>query len=96
MRFADRTQCKDIAAQGNLALSIGNTRCMIPADTPQGIAVDTIGQGILFWVLKVAGWMFSGAMAAQGAPFWFDVMKKMINVRSSGKNPSEAPATTEK
>jgi hypothetical protein len=86
--FADREQCAAIAAQGNSALPIG-TRCIVPGDTPEGVEIDGIGQGILFWVLKLFGWGLSGGMAAQGAPFWFDILKKLVNVRSSGTNPTE-------
>jgi hypothetical protein len=42
------------------------------------------------WGSKVLGWLLSGAMAAQGAPFWFDMLNKLVNVRSSGKTPSES------
>ncbi|MGC1378500.1 MAG: hypothetical protein WA821_19870 [Anaerolineales bacterium] len=42
------------------------------------------------WVLKLLGLIASGMAAAQGAPFWFDLLKRIINVRSSGANPSEA------
>jgi hypothetical protein len=41
------------------------------------------------WVIKVIGMLITGLAAAQGAPFWFDVLKKMVNVRSSGPNPAE-------
>jgi hypothetical protein len=27
----------------------------------------------------------------QGAPFWFDTLKKLVNIRSSGANPTEKP-----
>jgi hypothetical protein len=42
------------------------------------------------WILKIIGLVITGLAAAQGAPFWFDVLKKFINVRTSGINPSEA------
>jgi len=41
---------------------------------------------------KFFGLLMTGAAAAQGAPFWFDILKKLINVRSTGPNPSEKPA----
>ena len=41
------------------------------------------------WALKVTGILLSGIAAAQGAPFWFDVMRKIISLRSGGS--SEAP-----
>lgn len=41
------------------------------------------------WALKLVGLIVSGLAAAQGAPFWFDILKKIINIRSSGLNPAE-------
>jgi len=41
------------------------------------------------WLQKFLGLLITGLAAAQGAPFWFDVLKKIVNVRSSGLNPSE-------
>jgi ElaB/YqjD/DUF883 family membrane-anchored ribosome-binding protein len=41
------------------------------------------------WVLKVTGILLSGIAAAQGAPFWFDMMRKLISLRSGSS--SEAP-----
>ena len=36
------------------------------------------------WVGKLLGILLSGAAAAQGAPFWFDILKKLVNFRGSG------------
>jgi hypothetical protein len=41
------------------------------------------------WVLKIFGLLITGIAAAQGAPFWFDILKKLINVRIAGANPIE-------
>jgi hypothetical protein len=41
-----------------------------------------------FWV-KMLGILLTALAAAQGAPFWFDILKKLVNVRSSGANPAE-------
>ena len=43
------------------------------------------------WIQKFLGLLITGLAAAQGAPFWFDILKKVINVRLAGINPSEAP-----
>ena len=45
---------------------------------------DTAG-----WFLKVMGIILSAGAAAQGAPFWFDILKKLVNVRGSGTKPDE-------
>lgn len=41
------------------------------------------------WLIKLAGILISGVAASPGASFWFDLLKKIINVRFSGVNPSE-------
>jgi hypothetical protein len=41
------------------------------------------------WNLKVMGILFSAFAAAQGSPFWFDILKKFVNIRGSGKSPDE-------
>jgi hypothetical protein len=41
------------------------------------------------WFAKIFGLLITGIAAAQGAPFWFDILKKLINVRMSGANPIE-------
>jgi hypothetical protein len=48
------------------------------------------------WLLKIIGLLISGIAAAQGAPFWFDLLKNIIKIRSSGSNPSETPQKTTK
>jgi hypothetical protein len=39
--------------------------------------------------LKALGIILSAGAAAQGAPFWFDILKKLVNIRGSGANPDE-------
>jgi hypothetical protein len=48
------------------------------------------------WLSKILGILLSGVAAAQGSPFWFDILKKLVNFRSSGSTPSTAvqPAPT--
>lgn len=37
------------------------------------------------WVIKALGLLISGAAAMQGAPFWFDLLKKLIGLRPGQK-----------
>lgn len=41
------------------------------------------------WLIKALGIILSAGAATQGAPFWFDILKKLVNVRGSGANPEE-------
>lgn len=59
--------------------------CIVAAESyPAGMPT-----GAGFWLVKIVGFLFSGAAAAQGAPFWFEILTKLVNMRSSGKNPDE-------
>jgi hypothetical protein len=42
------------------------------------------------WLLKFLGILLTAVASSQGAPFWFDLLKKIVNVRLTGLNPSEA------
>lgn len=37
------------------------------------------------------GWMLSGIAIAMGAPFWFDLLSKIVNVRNTGSKPKQPP-----
>lgn len=39
------------------------------------------------WVMKIAGLLISAIAVSLGAPFWFDVLNKLVNLRSVGKRP---------
>jgi hypothetical protein len=43
------------------------------------------------WVAKILGIFLTAVATMQGAPLWFDLLKKLINVRNTGINPTEKP-----
>ncbi len=46
----------------------------------------------IFSILSmIAGWLVSGFAIAMGAPFWFDLLGKVMNVRNAGKKGKQAP-----
>lgn len=48
------------------------------------------GWFMVSWVLsKVLGWIISAYAITIGAPFWFDLLKKIIQVRNAGVKPEE-------
>jgi hypothetical protein len=49
---------------------------------------------LLGWVVwlfgkHLFGWMLTTAAVSLGAPFWFDALKKVINIRAEGRKPGE-------
>ena len=43
--------------------------------------------------LKIFGILITAMAARQGAPFWFDLLKKLVNLRATGPNPAEKEAS---
>ena len=42
------------------------------------------------WPSRVLGWILSIVAISLGAPFWFDALSKLMNVRNAGKKPEPA------
>lgn len=61
---------------------------------PEAIDVNAVFQLIAskpIDLLKILiGWVVSGIAIAMGAPFWFDLLGKIMNVRNSGSKPQTA------
>ena len=45
------------------------------------------------WATKLAGLLLTALAASLGAPFWFDLVNKLINVRSTGNVPPRSSAS---
>lgn len=52
-----------------------------------GWGLDPEGKQEKEWALRILGWLLMGFCISKGAPFWFDLLKKVISIRSSGKIP---------
>lgn len=40
-------------------------------------------------VIKILGWIVTALAVSLGAPFWFDLLHKLVNIRTSGKKPED-------
>jgi hypothetical protein len=43
------------------------------------------------FALQVAGWLITATTALFGAPFWFDLMQRLVRMRATGAKPEEVP-----
>jgi beta-lactamase superfamily II metal-dependent hydrolase len=54
------------------------------------------GQGFVAvaaaWIVKIFGLLLTIAAITVGAPFWFDLLKRIVGIRSSGPPPEERPS----
>ena len=67
----------------------------------EGAGSDTVNEqdiphSFLGWMTKLAGWVITAFAISLGAPFWFDVLGKFINIRSTGVKPKPAGETDTK
>ena len=62
-----------VTADGQFAIRSGD-ECKILVNVP--VANDYMG-----WVIKLAGLLISATAARQGAPFWFDLLRKLVSLR---------------
>jgi len=70
-----------------------------PSDSPNPIyiwggkctQIKNLPDSFLGWLIKIMGFLLTAGAAMQGAPFWFDTLKKLVNIRSTGVNPAEKP-----
>ena len=46
--------------------------------------------------MKILGLLLTAVAVTQGAPFWFDLIKKLSNPRSSGPVPATSEETAKK
>lgn len=42
---------------------------------------------VLFFLIKLFGWFITALAMSLGAPFWFDLLQKVINIRNAGVRP---------
>jgi hypothetical protein len=85
-----------LVAQAEAAASAGSAEA-VRADVeqiealgiPLGWRRDALPQGA-GWLQKLAGLLLTAFALTLGAPFWFDLLKKAVNIRSVGRTPEEA------
>jgi hypothetical protein len=51
--------------------------------------------GLRDGLLILLGWLLTAIAVSLGAPFWFDILNKVINVRNAGKSPVDGAKTEE-
>ena len=56
---------------------------------PLGWTSATMPRGAEAWSLKIIGILLTTCAVSLGAPFWFDILNKIIQIRNAGKSPDE-------
>ncbi|MBW4441638.1 MAG: hypothetical protein KME10_10465 [Plectolyngbya sp. WJT66-NPBG17] len=90
------TEATQLKAQwDNLYKGCLNTDQVSSAPIPVQVAEIMVNRPL--GVLRmISGWAVSGLAIAMGAPFWFDLLGKLVNVRNSGGKPRPAAGEEQK
>ena len=81
-----------------LAAGIGAVPAALDAELVNDLATLPIGWASFppvldaAFVLQVAGWLITASTTLFGAPFWFDILQRAINLRSTGAKPARVQA----
>jgi len=56
---------------------------------PLGLGWESMNYDLDYygWAAKVLGWLVTALAISLGAPFWFDLLRKVVNIRASGNKP---------
>jgi hypothetical protein len=79
--------------------AISDANCQLFPSPNQAFGIPIIGSTLCFTppqstnqanlAIKLLGIVLTALAARQGAPFWFDILKRVVNLRSTGANPAE-------
>lgn len=77
----------------DLAVPIGWSGPRADAKEQGGEVLHDLSVGSLFDKLREhwRGWLLTALAATLGAPFWFDMLNRVISIRAAGKPPEEEP-----
>jgi hypothetical protein len=81
----DSSVCnQNVTTDGRFTLRVGN-ECHVRTNVPSYYDVGG-------WLTKLIGILLSAFAARQGAPFWFDILKKLISAKGQVSSKTEMPA----
>ena len=74
-------QCSFSPGSGQVFGLTLNSRCMRPIDTSED------SNGWTWSFIKLVGVILTGLASSQGSSFWFDLLARIVNIRSTGRKP---------
>jgi hypothetical protein len=88
LRDSIKTAAQSFVNQG---LPKGSAGAQLTAATEAigNLALPIGWTGNAFGPITILGWLATALAASLGAPFWFDLLNRFVNIRASGKAPEE-------
>ena len=73
--------------------SLGKLPIGWPIPVLQGHEASSSLSCAISWIVRVVGWFLTALALSLGAPFWFDLLNKLVNVRYGMRKPDVKGAT---
>ena len=67
-------------------------------ESPLGLGWDTVNWQVVdgkWWLYKIIGWLTTAIGISLGATFWFEMLRKLVSLRSSGPSPVTTTTITQ-
>jgi hypothetical protein len=58
------------------------------ANVPMGWSKEDIKNATKEWLKSILGWLLMAAAMVMGAPFWYDLLNRLVNMRKAGLKPN--------
>lgn len=87
---ADTARTAEAAAR-DLKLIMQTYKQSVESPLGLGWTEQQGGNSIPWWMVKILGWLITAVAVTFGAPFWFEVLRKLISIRSSAQQNPVAP-----
>ena len=83
-------QAQAAAAAASAASDVAANPAQAAAMLQAGAVPFGWGPGVSVGPLKLAGWLATALSVSLGAPFWFDILGRMLNLRAAGPKPKRS------
>ena len=81
--------------KGDAPTQAENLQQQLGSLVPLGWKSDkNVPSGTTAWVTAIIGWLMTAFAVSLGAPFWFDMLQNVINLRNAGPKPKRADDKT--
>lgn len=71
-------ECKPVLALGTAIATRAEEFASLPFGWTDATKYDSCS-----WIIRIGGWLLTAIAAALGAPFWFDLLNRLVNLRNS-------------
>jgi hypothetical protein len=90
LNAAEQAAAKSASPDGLIEENVRTVQDLAGIGMPVGWASGTHWSDLAWTVSHLAGWLVTALLLTLGAPFWFDVLSRLVSLRATGAKPGPA------